>query len=225
MPKEVLIKIKNVEKTYSTGEVAVRALLGVSFEIFLGDFLIIVGRNGSGKSTLLRQIGLLDTPDAGEIIINNQNVVKISDKERSEIRLKKIGYVFQDYALMSDLTAIENVMLPAMMLERTADARKMATRLIEKVGLKDRSNNLPNQLSGGEQQKVAIARALVNNPEIIIADEPTANLDLKAAREVIEIFKNLNREGHTIVMVTHEEDEERSASRIIELIDGQILTE
>jgi putative ABC transport system ATP-binding protein len=224
MPKEAIIKIKNVKKTYSTGEVAVRALLGISLEIYRGDFLIIIGRNGSGKSTLLRQIGLLDIPDAGEIIINDQNVVRISEKERSEIRLKKLGYVFQDYALMSDLTAIENVMLPALMLEQTVNARKKAADLIEKVGLKNRIDNLPSQLSGGEQQKVAIARALVNNPEIIIADEPTANLDSKAAKEVIEIFKKLNREGHTIVMVTHEEDEERSASRIIELADGQILT-
>jgi len=225
MSAEAIIKIKNIEKTYLSGEILVRALSGVTMSVNRGDFLIIIGRNGSGKSTLLRQIGLLDTPDSGEIIIDNQDVVSINEKKRSAIRLKKLGYVFQEYALMSDLTAIENVMLPALMLESSAVARKKATLLIEKVGLKNRANNLPNQLSVGEQQKVAIARALINNPGIIVADEPTANLDSKAAAEVIEIFKALNREGHTIVMVTHEENEERSASKIIKLADGRIVTE
>lgn len=224
MGAKSLIEIKDIYKTYKSGEIRVPALIGLSLVIQKGEFLVIVGRNGSGKSTLLRQVGLLDVPDKGAIFLNGQEVVKLREKERNAIRLKKLGYIFQDYALVEDLTATENVMLPALMLERTIDARKKAQRLIEKVGLKERRNNLPSQLSGGEQQKVAIARALINNPEILIADEPTANLDTAAAKSVLEVFKDLNqKDGHTIVMVTHEKEEERYGSRIVTLQDGKIL--
>jgi len=219
-----LIEIEKVFKTYKSGEIRVPALLGISFSVTAGEFLIIVGRNGSGKSTLLRQIGLLDTPDKGEIIIDSQSATRLSERERTDIRLKKLGYIFQDYALMEDLTATENVMLPALMLENTFDAKKRADKLIERVGLAKRAKNLPSQLSGGEQQKVSIARALVNNPEILIADEPTANLDTAAAKEILEIFKGLNEEdGHTVIMVTHEKEEESYGSRILTLQDGRLL--
>jgi len=224
MAKQVLIVIKNISKNYKLGEVKVLALKNVSLNIFKEDFLIITGRNGSGKSTLLRQIGLLDNPDRGEIILNDKNVVKLPESKRAELRLKKLGYIFQDYALMSDLTVLENIMLPAMMLETTKNAKIRANQLVEKVGLKHRKNNLPNQLSGGEQQKVAIARALINNPEILIADEPTANLDTVAAKDIINIFKKLNTiDKHTIVMVTHEKNEESCGSRIVRLMDGKII--
>lgn len=218
-----MVIISNISKTYYSGHIKTRALGDVSLTIKDDEFVIITGRNGSGKSTLLRQIGLLDNPDSGKIIFENKIVTGISEKKRANFRLREIGYVFQDYALVNDLTAIENIMLPAMMLQTTSEARKRAEKLIERVGVAHRKNNLPNQLSGGEQQKVAIARALINNPELIIADEPTANLDSIAAAEVIDIFTDLNRHGHTIVMVTHEKEEEAAASRIIRLADGKIL--
>ena len=218
-----MVVVKSVSKTYSQGLVETRALDNLSLTIKDDEFLIIVGRNGSGKSTLLRQIGLLDHPDQGEITFEDTKVTGISENERSEFRLRKMGYVFQEYALVSDLTALENVMLPAMMLDTARNARIKAEKLIEMVGVSHRKNNLPSQLSGGEQQKVAIARALVNNPELIIADEPTANLDSTSAGEIINIFKHLNQDGHTIVMVTHEEEEEKIASRIVRLSDGRIV--
>jgi putative ABC transport system ATP-binding protein len=223
--REILVSIKNISKTYKSGSVFTPALLDISLDIRDDDFLVIVGRNGSGKSTLLRQIGLLDKPDHGKILFGEKDLVQVSEKERSDFRLRQIGYVFQDYALMSDLTALENVMLPALMLSTIADARERARKLIEKVGLSKRANNLPSQLSGGEQQKVAIARSLINDPELIIADEPTANLDSVAAEDVIKIFKELNESGHTIVMVTHEKEEESAGSRKIELADGRIKKE
>jgi putative ABC transport system ATP-binding protein len=224
MANQELISIQKISKTYRSGEVKVSALKNVSLKIYKKDFLIITGRNGSGKSTLLRQIGLLDKPDSGSIILNKESLVNLSEAKRAETRLKKLGYIFQDYALMSDLTVIENIMLPAMMLVTISEARQKAEKLAEKVGLGHRKNNLPSQLSGGEQQKVAIARALINDPEILIADEPTANLDSAAAKDVINIFKDLNeKEQHTIVMVTHEEEEEKYGSRIVTLLDGQIV--
>lgn len=218
-----IIVIKNISKTYKQGEIKTPALKDINFEVKKGDFLIITGRNGSGKSTLLRQIGLLDSPDKGKIFIENIEITKLSEKKRLNIRLKNLGYIFQDYALLYDLTALENVTLPAMMLEKSSECKKRALKLLKKIGLINRINNLPNQLSGGEQQKVAIARALINNPKVIIADEPTANLDSKAAKDVVEIFKSFNQEGKTIVMVTHEEEETAYGNRIIKLADGKII--
>lgn len=220
-----LITLRQVEKTYRLGEIQVPALRDITLEIYSGDFLVVTGRNGSGKSTLLYQLGLLDRPDHGEIIIDNQNVTKISDESRRKIRLTKIGYIFQNYALIAELTALENIMLPAMMQIPRTQAKQRAITLLEKVGLSHRSKHLAKRLSGGEQQKVAIARALCNNPQLIIADEPTANLDSIAAKDVMEIFKSLNqKDHHTVIMVTHEPEETAYANRQITLHDGRIIT-
>jgi len=224
MDSEPILSVKNISKTYRLGEVVVPALRGVSLDVNQGDFLVITGRNGSGKSTLLRQLGLIDIPDSGEIILQGQPVAHLAEARRREIRLLKLGYIFQEYALIPELTALENVMLPALMLVSRTECAKRANGLLKKIGLDRRSHHLPKQLSGGEQQKVAIARALVNNPEIIFADEPTANLDSVAAQSVLEIFRNLNSHDRiTIMMITHEEDETAHANRRITLSDGKII--
>ncbi len=216
-----VIQIKDLRKTYTLGEVKVRALKGVTLSIAYGDFLVITGRNGSGKSTLLHQLGLLDHPDGGEIFFADQEVTHMPEKRRTELRLRNIGYIFQEFALISELTALENVMLPAMMIGAAGSARRRAEELLHQVDLESNLDHLPSQLSGGEQQKVAIARALINDPTIIIADEPTANLDSIAAADVISIFQTLNREeDHTIVMVTHEVEETTCGNRVIALADG-----
>lgn len=218
-----VIRVDEIVKTYDMGEVKVRALNGVTLAIDEGDFFIITGRNGSGKSTLLHQLGLLDRPDTGAISFQGSDVLRMSEKERTALRLRQLGYIFQEYALVAELTALENVMLPAMMLEPSRVCRPRAVELLNKVGLKDKINNLPRQLSGGEQQKVAIARALINNPSVLFADEPTANLDSIAAKDVLRVFKTLNeRENHTIVMITHEQDETHYANKLINLADGRI---
>lgn len=218
-----LIEVNNIKKSYKLGEVRVPALNGISLQIDEGDFLIITGRNGSGKSTLLRQLGLLDRPDYGEIRLLDKDVTKMPEKERSNLRLRLLGYIFQEYALIADLTALENVILPAMMIEKINSCKKRGMELLARVGLEKKMNNLPRQLSGGEQQKVAIARALINNPVVIFADEPTANLDSIAATDVLSVFKKLNQENkNTIVMITHEQEETIHANRIIKLSDGKI---
>jgi putative ABC transport system ATP-binding protein len=217
-----LIKIDDVVKTYRLGEVHVKALQGVSLSVKRGDFIIITGRNGSGKSTLLYQMGLLDRPDSGHIYFEGRDVVGRSDKHRRFLRLTFLGYIFQNFALISELTSLENVMLPAMMLEKPNSCMARAKDLLDKVGLGHRINHLTRQLSGGEQQKVAIARALINNPKVIIADEPTSNLDSIAAQDILAIFQRLNQEdGHAIVMVTHEQDDVRYSSEEIKLSDGR----
>ena len=218
-----IISVKNIEKTYSLGDIKVKAVRRISLDIQEGEFLIITGRNGSGKSTLLRQIGLLDWPNRGEIYIDGQEMTHLQKKKRRKVRHEKIGYIFQEYALIPELNAIENVMLPAMLIEPTKVCKPRAIKLLEKVGLKERLKHRPKQMSGGEQQKVAIARSLINNPKILFADEPTANLDSIAAHGVLEVFEKLNNEGHTIVMISHEDEEKKYASRIIELRDGNIL--
>ncbi|MFA6271652.1 MAG: ABC transporter ATP-binding protein [Patescibacteria group bacterium] len=223
MGQKSIISIKNIEKTYNLGEIKVKALRKISLDIQEGEFLIITGRNGSGKSTLLRQIGLLDWPNRGQIYLDGDEVTHLKEKHRREIRHKKIGYIFQEYALIPELNAIENVMLPAMLIEPTKVCRPRAIDLLKKVGLENRLKHQPKQMSGGEQQKVAIARALINNPKILFADEPTANLDSIAAGGILEIFERLHTEGHTIVMISHEQDEKSYASRIIELRDGVLL--
>lgn len=218
-----IVVVDNIFKTYSLGETKVQALNGVSLTIDESDFFIITGRNGSGKSTLLHQLGLLDLPDSGCIYLHGQEVTTISEKERTKLRLNYLGYVFQEYALIAELTALENVMLPAMMLESPRTCRQRAVELLAKVGLERQIHHLPTQLSGGEQQKVAIARALINDPAVLFADEPTANLDSIAAIEVLDIFQELNRDHrHTIVMITHEQEETVYASHIIKLSDGRL---
>jgi len=218
------IDVRNITKNYTLGEVKVPALKGVSLTIQEGDFLVITGRNGSGKSTLLRQLGLLDTPDTGEIFLEGQEVTKMKELGRSRLRLQHLGYIFQEYALIAELSALENVILPAMMTEKLSICKKRGLDLLAKVGLEKKYKNLPRQLSGGEQQRVAIARALINNPIVLFADEPTANLDTIAAKDILNIFKSLNeKDRHTIVMITHEEDETKYANRLIKLSDGKII--
>jgi putative ABC transport system ATP-binding protein len=221
-----VIVVEDLERTYHLGEVEVRAIKGVSLKIRRADFLVVTGRNGSGKSTLLHQMGLLDRPTGGRLCLNGRDVTEMREKERNRLRLRDLGYIFQEFALIAELTALENVMLPAMMLERTSRCRERARELLTAVELKGQADHLPSQLSGGEQQKVAIARALMNDPEVIFADEPTANLDLVSAHEVLDIFYMLNRMAeHTIVMVTHEVEETVYGNRLITLSDGKIIHE
>lgn len=219
-----LIHVSEVVKTYHLGSVKVRALRGVSLEVRKGDFLLITGRNGSGKSTLLYQMGLLDRPDSGEVRFDGKDVSSARDRYRRFLRLTYLGYIFQNFALIPELSALENVMLPAMMLESKNACRDRAKELLVKVGLGERLNHLTLKLSGGEQQKVAIARALINSPRVIIADEPTSNLDSIASLEILEIFQMLNREeGHAIVMVSHEQEDIKYATRHIKLSDGRVV--
>jgi len=219
----MIIEVKKIKKTYG-GSVPTYALKDISFSVEKGEFIAIMGRSGSGKSTLLHQIGLLDTPTAGEIIIDGINVESLSDKEKSTFRLERLGYVFQSYALLPELTAIESVYLPLFMLgEEKKVYMKKAKEMLEKVGLQDRLDHLPKELSGGEQQKVAIARALANKPTILFADEPTANLDAAASETILKLFKELNKEiGQTILMVTHEPSDEKYVDRAVFLEDGYV---
>jgi ABC-type lipoprotein export system ATPase subunit len=223
---EEMIRVRGVSKTYRIGEVDVHALKDVSLNVQRGEFLVITGRNGAGKSTLLHQIAGLDQPDRGEIVVDGQDMTALTEQQRGRLRLEKLGYIFQEHALIAELTALENVMLPAMVLGSIRGARRRAEALLARVELSHVADHLPMQLSGGEQQKVAIARALVNSPAILYADEPTASLDTVAARDVLETFTSLNREeGHTIIMVTHEEDEARRAKRRVQLSDGRIASD
>lgn len=219
----MIIEVKKLKKTYE-GKVPTHALKGVSFGIKKGKFVALMGRSGSGKSTLLHQLGLLDTPTAGEIIIDGINLVSFSEKQKTEFRLKKLGYVFQSYALLPELTALESVYLPLMLLGKNKkEYKETASEMLEKVGLADRLHHLPKEMSGGEQQRVAVARALVNNPMILFADEPTANLDSESSKVILELFKKLNKEiGQTIIMVTHEPDDKKYVDQVIWLKDGII---
>ena len=219
--------VQNLTKIYGLGMVEVRALDDVSFSVATGDMVCIMGRSGSGKSTLLRQLGLLDRPTSGQIILEGKVVTKVSDSARGTLRLQYLGYVFQEYALLGELTAHENVYLPGMMLgERGVDFRKRARELLETVGLGDRLRHYPKELSGGEQQRVAIARALINNPRVIFADEPCANLDTTSSKLVMETLVNLNQEMKvTILFVSHDPDDKKYARGLIMLSDGKIVTE
>ena len=216
-----MIKVKDVQKVYGKGITAVHALKGINMEVKTGEFVAIMGRSGSGKSTLLHLLGILDTPTSGAIYIENTNVAKLSQKERTMFRLKKLGYIFQEYSLLGELTALENVYLPALSSTRQNNYKKRSIDLLETVGLGDRLNHYPNELSGGEQQRVAIARSLINGPRILFADEPTANLDAASAEVILQLFKRLNKElRQTIVMVTHEPDDEKYVDRVIWLKNG-----
>ena len=219
-----MIQVKDLKRTYVVGKVEVYALRGVSFEVEKGEFLAIMGPSGSGKSTLLHQLGLLDTPTSGEIVIDGVDVIGLSERERTVFRLNQLGYVFQEYAILPELTALENVYLPSMMMGKKREIYlKSSTDILETVGLGDRLHHLPRELSGGEQQRVAVARALVNKPKILFADEPCANLDTESSRQILELFKKLNKElGQTIVMVSHEEWHKKYVDRIIYLKDGLI---
>ncbi len=219
----MIIEVKKLKKTYE-GRVPTHALKGVSFGIKKGEFVALMGRSGSGKSTLLHQLGLLDVPTSGEIIMDGGNLLSLSENQKSEFRLKKLGYVFQSYALLPELTALESVYLPLMVSGiGKKEYLKKSSEMLSKVGLADRLHHLPKEMSGGEQQRVAIARALVNNPIILFADEPTANLDTESSQVILELFKKLNKEiGQTIIMVTHEPDDKKYVDRVIWLKDGII---
>jgi putative ABC transport system ATP-binding protein len=219
-----LVELRNVWKIYKTGKrIHVEALRGINLQIKKGDFLTIMGPSGSGKSTLMHIIGCLDKPTRGEVFIKGYETSKLSDEELAKIRNKMIGFVFQSFNLIPTLTALENVMLPMMFAKVPRNKReKRARELLEKLGLSDLGDHFPNQLSGGEQQRVAIARALANNPELILADEPTGNLDSKASRNIMRIFRKLNREGKTLVVVTHDPTWKKYSKKTINIIDGKI---
>jgi len=220
-----MIKVKNLKKIYDMGTLKVKALDGVSMDIKKGEFVTLMGFSGSGKSTFLHQVGLLDTPTSGSIIINNVDVLELSEKQKTLFRLNQLGYVFQEYAILGELTALENVYLPLLMIGKNKqECIASAKEVLEKVGLGDRMDHFQKELSGGQQQRVAIARALVNKPKILFADEPTANLDSTSSIQILELFKELNKKyGQTIVMVTHEDFHKKYVDRVIYLKDGQVI--
>lgn len=221
----MLIEVKNITKIFKSGKVETPALRGVSFSIEKGEFVAIVGPSGSGKSTLLHILGCLDKPTSGQYFFDGRDVSKLSDDELAEIRKRKIGFVFQQFNLLPRATVLKNVVLPLIYANVSKEKReKIAKKCLLDVGLEEKIfNHLSNQLSGGEMQRVAIARALVNDPLLILADEPTGNLDSKTGEKVLETFKKLNRQGRTIVLVTHEKYIAQKAKRIIFLKDGKII--
>lgn len=223
MSQQEIIKLTDITRTYKVGTELVRALRSVSLSVYKNEFVALMGPSGSGKSTLMNLLGCLDTPTSGQYILNNQDVSKLNDNELARIRNKEIGFVFQTFNLLPRSTALENVMLPQIYAGFSKAARlERATKVIESVGLADRSHHKPNELSGGQRQRVAIARALVNSPSIILADEPTGNLDSTTSYEIMEVLEQIHRAGNTIILVTHEEDIARHAHRIIRLMDGQV---
>jgi len=218
-----MLKIKKIKKIYQMGKVKVEALRGVSFCIDKGEFVAIMGPSGSGKSTLMHIIGCLDQPTEGNFIIGGNDVSKLNDDRLAEIRNKRIGFVFQQFNLLSRTSILHNVEIPLIYAGLKAKQRReLAKQALERVGLGDRVKHKPNEISGGEKQRAAIARALVNNPLIILADEPTGNLDTKTGEEIMKIFYKLHQEGNTVIMVTHELEIARHAQRIIHLRDGLI---
>ncbi len=218
-----IIRLKNVSKHYYLGEL-IKAVDEINITINKGEFVAIVGPSGSGKSTMMNLIGALDLATKGEIYLDNVNIETLSESDLALLRSKKIGFIFQTFNLIPTLTALENVMLPMIFRGISLNYRKEKAReLLEKIGLGERLDHLPNELSGGERQRVAIARALVNNPEVILADEPTGNLDTKRGKEIIEMFKNLSKENKTIILVTHDQELAKYANKIYKLKDGRII--
>jgi len=217
-----MIELENITKIYHMGKVEVPALMGVTLSVREGEMVALIGASGSGKSTLMNIIGFLDKPTGGSYILEGVDASQLSDNQLAEMRNKKIGFVFQTYNLLPRASALSNVELP-LVYGGSGQKRKQAMEALERVGLAARAGHKPSELSGGEQQRVAIARALVNNPSLILADEPTGNLDSKATEEIISIFCRLNQEGITVIMVTHEPDVAQRTKRIIRLMDGQII--
>lgn len=221
-----MIQAKNLTKIFTSGDQKIVALDSLTFSVPEGQFLTVTGKSGSGKSTLLYQLGLLDLPTSGEVLIDGVDMVPVSENERTMTRLNDLGYIFQDYAILPSLTALENTVVPLLMQGySTAQAEEKAKKALARVGLLDRMNNLPSQLSGGQQQRVAIARAIGHDPKIIFADEPTANLDSETSEQVIQTFIDLNKDGQTIVMVTHEPEYAKLAHRTITMADGKIVSD
>ncbi len=225
--QSLILEVQNLTKVYRIGNVAVNALVDVTFDVPQGLMVCITGKSGSGKSTLLRQLGLLDHPTSGSVRISGQEVTRLSERVRSRLRLAYLGYVFQEYALLQELTAQENVYLPGLMLGAgRAECRGRAIELLELVGLGGRLRHRPKELSGGEQQRVAIARALINQPKMLFADEPCANLDTASSRMVMETLVKLNKEmGLTIIFVSHDPDDKKYATIPLVLSDGRLLEE
>lgn len=219
-----MIKVSHLSKIYQTGEIEVKALNDVSFQIKKGEFVAIMGPSGSGKSTLMHLLGALDVATSGQYFLDGEKIAHLDEDELAEIRNRKIGFVFQAYNLLPRTSALKNVMVPMLYggLDKLTSLKR-AKKYLTMVGLKDRFFHHPNQLSGGQQQRVAIARALTMNPSIILADEPTGNIASKQAEEVMEIFEDLNKRGHTVIMITHEQVIAEYAKRIIHLKDGQIV--
>lgn len=223
MSKKEIIEISDLRKVYQMGQTEVHALAGVTFDVLENEYIAIMGPSGSGKSTLMNMIGCLDTPSSGDYVLNGSNVSNMDDAELAEVRNREIGFVFQTFNLLPRTTCLANAELPLIYSGmKSADRKARAKDVLEKVGLGDRIDHKPNELSGGQRQRVAIARALVNNPSIILADEPTGNLDTKTGEEIMMLFEELYRQGNTIIVVTHEQEIADHARRIIRLRDGVI---
>lgn len=218
-----MIELKNIKKKYKIGDGYYEALRGINLKIEEGEFVALMGPSGSGKSTTMHIIGALDKPSSGEYIFNGRNIAKYSDNELSKVRNSEMGFVFQSFNLLPKLSVIDNVLLPFEYSNNASDSQKKAFEALKRVGLQEKADNMPNQISGGQIQRVAIARALVMNPKIILADEPTGNLDTKTSIEVMKIFQELNDAGNTIILVTHEPDIAKFAKRTIHLKDGVVV--
>lgn len=224
MSKKPVIELENIKKEYVTGDVTTQVLKGVTLLVNRGDFIAITGRSGSGKSTLMNIIGLLDIPTSGTYTLNGVAIESFDEDKLSYTRSRQIGFVFQSFNLLPRSTTLENVVLPSIYAGiKKGERETRAISILAKLGLSERINNRPNQLSGGQQQRVAIARALMNDPEVILADEPTGNLDTSSGNDVMNILKDLNKQGKTIVLITHELDIARQAKKIIRIADGMIV--
>jgi len=220
---EPIIELKDIKKEYKIGTEEIHALSGVTLNIYKNEYVALMGPSGSGKSTLMNMLGCLDSPTSGEYILNKLAVAQMSDNELAEVRNKQIGFVFQTFNLLPRSTTLENVMLPLVYAGIDKMQRQeMATKVLKQVGLENRMSHKPNELSGGQRQRVAIARALVNNPAIILADEPTGNLDSKTSVEIMGLLEEIHKNGNTIILVTHEEDIAAHAHRIVRLKDGKV---
>lgn len=223
---ESLIEVRNLMKIYNPGENEVRALNDVSLQIFRGEFVAVIGQSGSGKSTFMNMLGCLDVPTSGSYYLNGKDVAGLSDDELSEIRNREIGFIFQGFNLIPNLTALENVELPLIYRNVPAARRhEMSVESLKRVGLSNRMNHKPSEMSGGQQQRVAIARALAAAPPVILADEPTGNLDSASSKEIMQILKNLHEEGRTVILITHDNKIAASAKRVIRIIDGKIVSD
>ena len=220
-----IIEAKSIVRQYELGGSVFKALNGVNLKIDAGEFVSIVGKSGSGKSTLMHILGLLDRATSGSLYASGTDVATLDDAQLAKLRSNEIGFVFQSFNLLARTPALQNVLLPSVYTSKKYDAQERALALLEKVGLSDKLKNTPAQLSGGQQQRVAIARALMNEPAIVLADEPTGNLDSKSGEEVLNVLKQLNQEGKTVIIVTHDDDVARNAKRIVRLADGLIVAD